>query len=97
MCRLFRCYLAGCSLVVAGFPIWNNHNRHCRTGFIKWLGNRTLFIGAAFALIATIFSFTAKFNILLVSRIAAGIMAVIAVSAQMFLSTYEGKRRCSGL
>ncbi len=68
--------------------------------FIKWLGNRTLFIGAAFLLlIATIFSFTAeKFNILLVSRIAAGIANgfVIAVSTQMFLSTYEGKAKMFG-
>src|SRR6478609_1429833 len=38
--------------------------------FIKWVGNRILFIGAAFMLlIATIFSFTATaFNELLVSR-----------------------------
>ena len=43
--------------------------------FIKWLGNRNLFIGSALLLlVATIFSFTATaFNILLVSRIAAGI------------------------
>src|SRR6187401_1247377 len=43
--------------------------------FIKWLGNRNLFIGAAFILlIATVFSFTATtFKVLLVSRIAAGI------------------------
>ena len=68
--------------------------------FIKWLGNRTLFIGAAFLLlIATIFSFTAKeFNVLLVSRIAAGIANgfMIAVSTQMFLSTYEGKAKMIG-
>src|SRR6187401_3796522 len=43
--------------------------------FIKWLGNRSLFIGAAFLLlIASIISYTAAtFNVLLVSRIAAGI------------------------
>ena len=68
--------------------------------FIKWLGKRPLFIGAAFLLlIATIFSFTAKeFNILLVSRIAAGIANgfLIAVSTQMFLSTYEGKAKMFG-
>src|SRR6188508_2253415 len=42
--------------------------------FIKWLGNRYLFIGSAILLlIATVCSFTATaFNILLVSRIAAG-------------------------
>src|SRR3982750_1901706 len=42
--------------------------------FIKWLGNRSLFIGAALLLlIATFFSFTAStFNVLLVSRVAAG-------------------------
>src|SRR5215204_7604864 len=41
--------------------------------FIKWLGNRSLFIGAAILLlIATVCSFTASaFNILLISRIAA--------------------------
>src|SRR6188472_1047013 len=62
--------------------------------FIKWLGNRNLFIGAAvLLLIATIFSYTATtFNVLLVSRIAAGIANgfVIAVSTQLFLATYEG-------
>src|SRR6476469_2838563 len=43
--------------------------------FIKWIGNRNLFIGASLLLlIATVFSFTASaFNILLISRIAAGI------------------------
>jgi predicted MFS family arabinose efflux permease len=42
--------------------------------FIKWLGNRYLFIGSTLLLlIATIFSFKATtFNVLLVSRIAAG-------------------------
>ena len=59
--------------------------------FIKWLGNRNLFIGASLLLlIATVFSFTATaFNILLISRIAAGIANgfMIAVSTQIFLST----------
>jgi predicted MFS family arabinose efflux permease len=68
--------------------------------FIKWLGNRNLFIGSALLLfIATVFSFTAKeFNILLVSRIAGGIANgfIIAVSTQMFLSTYEGKAKMIG-
>jgi DHA2 family multidrug resistance protein len=68
--------------------------------FIKWLGNRMLFIGAAILLlIATFFSFTAtEFNVLLVSRIAAGIFNgfLIAVSTQMFLSTYEGKTKMLG-
>jgi MFS family permease len=68
--------------------------------FIKWLGNRNLFIGAALLLlIATIFSFTASaFNILLVSRIAAGIANgfIIAVSTQLFLATYEGKAKALG-
>src|SRR5678809_1221359 len=43
--------------------------------FIKWLGNRSLFIGAAFLLlVATLVSFSATaFNMLLVFRIAAGI------------------------
>src|SRR4249919_3157528 len=43
--------------------------------FVKWLGNRTLFIGAAFLLLlATISSFsTTTFNVLLMSRVAAGI------------------------
>src|SRR5450755_3136235 len=63
--------------------------------FIKWLGNRVLFIGAALVLlIATIFSFRAsEFNILLISRIVAGIANgfMIAVSTQLFLATYEGK------
>src|SRR5881394_3131684 len=61
--------------------------------FIKWFGNRNLFIGSIlFFLVSTFFSFTAKeFNTLLVSRIAAGIANgfIIAVSTQMFLSTYE--------
>jgi len=68
--------------------------------FIKWFGNRHLFIGSVlFFLTATFFSFTAStFNILLVSRIAAGIANgfMIAVSMQMFLSTYEGKTRIIG-
>src|SRR6187401_567740 len=68
--------------------------------FIKWLGNRALFIGAAFLLlIATIFSFTAStFNVLLVSRIAAGIANgfVIAVATQLYLATYEGKAKIIG-
>src|SRR5262245_23302612 len=68
--------------------------------FIKWFGNRHLFIGSlVFFLIATFFSFTAEeFNTLLVSRIAAGIANgfIIAVSTQMFLSTYEGKTRIIG-
>src|SRR6187401_2756061 len=62
--------------------------------FIKWIGNRNLFIGAVLCFLgATFFSFTAKdFNTLLVSRIAAGIANgfIIAVATQMFLSTYEG-------
>lgn len=68
--------------------------------FIKWFGNRQLFIGSVLLfLIATFFSFTAKeFNVLLVSRVAAGIANgfVIAVSTQMFLSTFEGKTRVIG-
>lgn len=68
--------------------------------FIKWLGNRSLFIGAAFLLlIATVFSFTAAtFNVLLVSRIAAGIANgfMIAVATQLFLATYEGKAKMIG-
>src|SRR3954466_13451631 len=68
--------------------------------FIKWLGNRNLFIGASLLLlVATVFSFTASaFNVLLVSRIAAGIFNgfMIAVSTQMFLSTYEGKAKVIG-
>lgn len=68
--------------------------------FIKWLGNRALFIGAAILfLIATVFSFSAKdFNTLLIARIAAGITNgfVIAVSMQMFLATFEGKGKTIG-
>ena len=68
--------------------------------FIKWLGNRNLFIGSlVFFLMATFFSFTARqFNILLVSRIAAGFANgfIMAVSAQIFLSTFEGKARIIG-
>lgn len=68
--------------------------------FIKWIGNRNLFIGAAVLLLfATVISFTAKeFNVLLVSRIAAGIANgfMIAVATQLFLSTYEGKVKIIG-
>ncbi len=68
--------------------------------FIKWLGARNLFIGAAFMLlISTITSFTAStFNILLISRISAGIANgfIIAVATQMFLATYEGKAKVKG-
>lgn len=68
--------------------------------FIKWIGNRNLFIGSALLLlIATVFSFTATaFNTLLIARIAAGIANgfMIAVSTQMFLSTYEGKAKMIG-
>src|SRR6476469_3199494 len=63
--------------------------------FIKWIGNRNLFIGAALLLlVATVFSFTATtFKVLLVSRVAAGISNgfMIAVATQLFLATYEGK------
>jgi len=68
--------------------------------FIKWLGNRRLFIGAALLfLIATIVSFKATdFTTLLTSRIAAGIANgfMIAVSTQLFLATYPGKERLIG-
>jgi predicted MFS family arabinose efflux permease len=68
--------------------------------FIKWLGNRVLFIGSVILLIlATICSYKApEFNILLISRIAAGLFNgfMIAVSTQMFLSTYEGKAKMLG-
>lgn len=68
--------------------------------FIKWLGNRALFIGsAAIFLIATVFSYTAKdFNTLLTSRIAAGIANgfMIAVATQLFLATFEGKGKVFG-
>lgn len=68
--------------------------------FIKWLGNRNLFVGSVILfLLATVFSFTAKeFNVLLVSRIAAGIANgfIIAVSTQLFLATFEGKARVIG-
>jgi MFS family permease len=68
--------------------------------FIKWLGNRILFIGSVFLLlIATFISFRAtEFNILLIARIAAGLFNgfMIAVSTQMFLSTYEGKAKMLG-
>ena len=63
--------------------------------FIKWLGNRWLFIGSALLfLIATVVSFKANdFTTLLTSRIAAGIANgfMIAVSTQLFLATYPGK------
>src|SRR5450432_3245186 len=68
--------------------------------FIKWLGNRVLFISAApVLLIATVFSFQAtEFNMLLISRIVAGIANgfMIAVSTQLFLATYEGKTKMIG-
>ncbi len=68
--------------------------------FIKWLGNRNLFFSSVLMLIiATAFSFRAtEFNILLISRIAAGLCNgfMIAVSTQMFLSTYEGKQKMLG-
>src|SRR5688572_6927940 len=68
--------------------------------FIKWLGNRSLFIGSTLLLlIATLISFTAtSFNVLLVSRIAAGIANgfMIAVSIQLYLATYEGKAKLVG-
>ena len=68
--------------------------------FIKWLGNRWLFIGAALLfLIATIVSFKATdFTTLLSSRIAAGIANgfMIAVSTQLFLATYPGKEKVIG-
>src|SRR5436190_2317996 len=60
--------------------------------FIKWLGNRWLFIGAALGfLIATIISVKAvDFTTLLTARIAAGIANgfMIAVATQLFLATY---------
>src|SRR5436309_3575919 len=69
--------------------------------FIKWLGNRNLFIGAVFLLlIATIISYkAATFNTLLVSRIAAGIGNgfMIAVATQLYLATYEGKAKLIGI
>src|SRR6187399_1384501 len=68
--------------------------------FIKWVGNRNLFIGAAFILlVATVFSFTSTtFKILLVSRITAGIANgfMIAVATQLYLATYEGKAKMVG-
>lgn len=68
--------------------------------FIKWMGNRNLFIGASITLlIATIFAYYAPtFPVLLVSRIIGGIANgfIIAVSGQVFLSTYEGKSRMLG-
>src|SRR5204863_4035785 len=68
--------------------------------FIKWLGNRSLFIGSIFLLlIATFVSYNATtFNVLLVSRIAAGIANgfMIAVATQLYLATYEGKAKIIG-
>lgn len=68
--------------------------------FIKWLGNRWLFIGAALAfLIATVISFKAvDFTTLLTARIAAGIANgfMIAVATQLFLATYAGKEKMIG-
>src|SRR6187551_140311 len=68
--------------------------------FIKWLGNRNLFFGAAFTLlVATIVSFKADdFTTLLTSRIAAGIANgfMIAVATQLYLATYPGKERLIG-
>ena len=68
--------------------------------FIKWLGNRYLFIGSVLLLIiCTIVSYGAsEFKILLISRIAAGLFngLIIAVSTQLFLSTYEGKAKMLG-
>lgn len=68
--------------------------------FIKWMGNRTLFIGAAVSLlIATIFCFTAtSFHTLLIARVAAGIANgfMIAVSLQMFMAAFEGKQKVVG-
>ncbi len=68
--------------------------------FIKWLGNRVLFIGATLLLlIATIVSFNAEtFNVLLVARTAAGIANgfMIAVATQLYLATYEGKAKMVG-
>src|SRR6185369_14228129 len=68
--------------------------------FIKWLGNRTLFIGSIILfLLASFFSFrSTQFNVLLVSRIAAGIANgfMIAVSMQIYLSTYQGKAKVLG-
>lgn len=68
--------------------------------FIKWIGNRKLFIGSALILLAaTIISYSADyFNTLLVSRIAAGLANgfVISVSTQLYLSTYEGKMKVIG-
>lgn len=68
--------------------------------FIKWLGNRSLFIGAALLLlIATIASFNATtFNVLLVSRIAAGIANgfMISVATQLYLASFEGKAKMIG-
>ena len=68
--------------------------------FIKWLGNRWLFIGSALLfLIATISSFKATdFTTLLTSRIAAGIANgfMLAVATQLFLATYAGKEKIVG-
>ena len=68
--------------------------------FIKWVGNRMLFIGSSLLLlIATIISFSANtFNVLLVSRIAGGLANgfMLSVATQLFLSTYEGKMKVIG-
>ena len=68
--------------------------------FIKWLGNKWLFLGSALAfLIATIISFKAvDFTTLLTARIAAGIANgfMIAVATQLFLATYAGKEKMIG-
>ena len=68
--------------------------------FIKWLGNRWLFIGAAVLFfIATIISFNAKdFTTLLNSRIIAGVANgfMIAVATQLYLATYPGKEKLVG-
>jgi MFS transporter, DHA2 family, multidrug resistance protein len=68
--------------------------------FIKWLGNRWLFIGAAVLFfIATIFSFKATdFTTLLTWRIIAGVANgfMIAVATQLFLATYPGKEKLVG-
>ena len=68
--------------------------------FIKWLGNRWLFIGAAVIFfIATIISFNATvFTTLLNARIIAGVANgfMIAVATQLYLATYAGKEKLVG-
>jgi MFS family permease len=68
--------------------------------FIKWLGNRTLFIGSAIAyLVGTIISFSAPtFNVLLTARITGGIAngLMVAVASQLFLATFEGEAKKIG-